>query len=124
MVNNKDNPDNKRRLKRWKLFYYLSVYDSSKSHLLGHLIDLNINGMMLLSRKPIATGIEFNTKINVPAEKDGIDSEDQVLLKAKSMWSRPDTDPNFYNTGFQFIGLNREAKSDIEQLISLMKSQY
>jgi hypothetical protein len=43
----------RRHLKRRQLIYYLSVEDIDTGRTLGHLVDVNRGGIMLISPEPI-----------------------------------------------------------------------
>ena len=38
-------------------------------------------------------------------------------LDAKSVWCKPDIDPNFYNTGFKVFNVSEDEKAIIEKII-------
>jgi len=64
----------KRKLKRRHLIYYLRVFEKNADQPIGHMVDISDEGMMLISEDP-----------------------------AESRWCREDENPDFYNTGFQLI---------------------
>ena len=45
-----------RAYKRRHLIYYLEVYDDETGDLLGHLVDITLQGLKLTSKKEIMTG--------------------------------------------------------------------
>ena len=59
-----DNYSDLRRLKRRHLIYYLEVYDNSNDQFLGHLVDLTVQGMKLVSKNYIESDKEFSLKIS------------------------------------------------------------
>ena len=86
-----------RQLKRRHLIYYLEVYDLETGELLGHLVDLTIKGMKLVSKNKIPTGKNFALKMIMPEEYC---TEREVRFSAVSAWCRQDVNPDFYATGF------------------------
>lgn len=103
----------KRKLKRWHLIYYLQVRDRHTSKAIGHLIDLNEEGMMLLSEAPLERDRIFHLQMTLP-EEIGMSNWE---FDAKSLWSKPDINPNLYTTGFHLLNVLPEDVGTIECLI-------
>ena len=53
----------KRKLNRRHLIYYLRVFDRDTSILIGHLVDITAEGIMLISEDPIETDNIFQLKM-------------------------------------------------------------
>ncbi|NJK50230.1 PilZ domain-containing protein [Candidatus Gracilibacteria bacterium] len=105
---------NKRKLKRWHLIYYLRVIDRDTKQPIGHLIDISENGMMLVSETPISLEQVFDLQMILPEEIAGMSDWN---FKAKSLWSEPDINPGLSKTGFQLIDVHSEDVGTIECLI-------
>lgn len=86
-----------RQLKRRHLIYYLEVFDQETGKLLGHLVDLTVKGMKLISKEKIAPGQTFTLRMIMPEEYC---PERQVQFTATSTWCSEDVNPDFYATGF------------------------
>lgn len=104
----------KRHFKRWHLIYYLQVRDRHTSQAIGHLIDINQEGMMLLSEVPISCDRIFHLQMLLPEEVVGMTSWE---FDAKSLWSKPDVNPNLHTTGFHLLNVLPEDVGMIECLI-------
>ena len=117
MADQEGNISDLRNIKRRHLIYYLEVYDDSTGKLLGHLVDLTVKGIKLVSREEIAIGNEFALKMILPLEYS---SKREVKFKAKSQWSSPDVNPDFYATGFSAPELDQETRSLFIALINLV----
>jgi hypothetical protein len=104
----------KRRLKRWHLIYYLRVIDRNANQPIGHLIDINEEGMMLVSETPIPLNQEFQLQMVLPEEIAGVTQWD---FHATSVWSEPDINPSLYKTGFHLLDVRLEDVGTIECLI-------
>ncbi|AFY78482.1 MAG: PilZ domain-containing protein [Hydrococcus sp. C42_A2020_068] len=104
----------KRKLKRWHLIYYLRVRDRHTDKPIGHLIDISEGGMMLVSEAPIAVGRVFQFQMMLPEEIAGTTTWE---FDAKSLWSQPDFNPSLYKTGFQLLNVIPEDIGTIECLI-------
>ena len=86
--------------------------------MLGHVVNVTTEGIMLISEKPLAIDCEFQLKMEIPV--DGENSA-EIELDARSIWSKPDVDPFYYNTGFQFIHCSDKAVNTISSLIEKLK---
>jgi len=103
-----------RSLKRRHLIYYLRVFDRSSGKLLGHLVDVTTQGMMLISEAPLPDEAEFQLRMDLPP---GLFAMDTWEVTARSIWSRPDINPAFWDTGFQFSGFTRDDELVVSDLV-------
>ena len=69
---------------------------------------------MLISEDPIDTDTVFQLKMDLP---QGMGKKQELYFDARSVWHRKDMNPNFYNTGFQFLKVTRDHFVVIEQLL-------
>lgn len=103
-----------RRAERRHLIYYLRVFEQDGGELVGYLADLTTEGFMVISDRKIAAGRTFGLRMDLPKKMKG---SRQVLFKARSMWCKPDANPDFYNTGYRIVGLSKEDARTIDGLI-------
>ncbi len=106
-----------RALKRRHLVYYLDVFDDEKGDLLGKLVDITTRGVKLVSRLPIAIDIDYSLRLTFP---EGYFRKRDLTFEARSIWSSNDVNPDFYDTGFEVIKLDREGRKVIRRLIDLV----
>jgi len=104
----------RRKLERRQLIYYLRVFDRDTGELLGHLVDITTEGVMLISEAPLEADKVFHLKMRLPEQMAG---SREVGFDAVSRWSKQDVNPDFYDTGFQFMDISPENKEIIEDLI-------
>ena len=104
-----------RQLKRRHLIYYLEVLDNSNNELLGHLVDLTVKGMKLVSKNYIEPNKEYSLKMILP---EGCCKEREVQFKATSMWCREDVNPDFYAVGFKAPKLDKDTRKIFMILIN------
>ena len=102
-----DNFNDLRQLKRRHLIYYLEVFDNTTGVLLGHLVDLTVEGMKLVSKNYIEPQKEYSLKMVLP---EGHARDRDVHFKAKSMWCREDVNPDFYAVGMSAPRLDKETQ--------------
>jgi hypothetical protein len=106
----------RRNLKRRHLLFYLRVFDASNGKILGHLVDISQEGIMLISERPIASGHSFALEMDIPT---GTDSSSRVQFTARSIWSKKDINPNFFDTGFKILEMEPNCSEIITGLIEL-----
>ena len=106
--------ENKRKLKRRHLIYYLRVFDQSNGQLIGHLVDITKEGLMLISEQPLITDKEYKFRMVLPTE---ILSRAEVNYTATVIWCKKDVNPDFYATGFRLSDISTDDIVIIESLI-------
>lgn len=107
-----------RRLKRWYLVLYLRVYNEDTQELLGHIVDINKEGMRLVSDKPIPLDRTYRLWVDVPKEHT---SRHRIQLEAESIWSGRDVNPDFFDTGFRIHNISTQALLQLKLLIEEFK---
>lgn len=123
-----------RHHKRWQLVSLLRVYDFGTGELIGHLFDVTSEGIRLISEQPIPIERHFHLRMDLPDPEQSSESQadkslsceplssEPLLLDARSIWSKKDINPNFWDTGFQLLEVTDETKSRIEHLINELKT--
>lgn len=109
----------KRQLKRWYLVMYLRVYNQDTGELLGHIIDINREGMRLVSDKPLPLNQTYRLLVEIPKGEAG--RRQRLELEAESLWSDWDINPDFYDTGFRVLHINTQALIQLQLLIEEFK---
>ncbi|HIE57377.1 MAG TPA: PilZ domain-containing protein [Anaerolineales bacterium] len=104
----------RRKIPRRHILFYSRVFDRQTGIFLGYLGDMTEAGMMLISEKPLAVGKVFHLRIDLPDESY---TRPALNFDARSAWSEKDIDPNFYNTGFEFVGISDETRQIVSQVI-------
>ncbi len=104
----------RRTVLRRHLIYYLRVWDTVKDELLGHLVDINTDGLMLVSEKPIPTKKTFKLELrwNTPEGE-----EQHLRFDAESRWSNNDVNAVFYDTGFLLKSTDETILEPIKEVI-------
>lgn len=97
--------------KRRHLIYYLPVFDYKTNKVMGHLVDITVKGLMLMSERPLKTDTIFHLKMFLPGKNE-------LSFKAKSVWAKKDINPDFYDTGFELQDISPDTVKVIERLIA------
>ena len=104
----------RRRMKRRHLIYYLPVHDQASGEMVGYLVDLTEYGLLIFSESAVALERVLTLRIDLPEPV-----LDQVTLEvsAESRWAAPDANPHYALTGFEFIDPSPQAADLIHFLI-------
>lgn len=105
----------KRRLERHKISNSLEVYDLDTGNHLGRVVDLHLEGLMLLSNDPIELFRRYALQINLPMILGGMS---EFFLDAESLWHRESIAGGQHWTGLHFVRLPDEARQCIERMIA------
>ncbi|MEN4011740.1 MAG: PilZ domain-containing protein [Chloroflexota bacterium] len=106
--------NDRRKLKRRHILYYLLVFDHDTHALLGHLVDITAAGVMLISPQALETGRVYTLRMQLPYEISG---KHELVFSARSKWCRKDINPDFYDTGFELLDVAGEDIQAVEWLI-------
>ena len=103
-----------RAYKRRHLIYYLEVYNDKTGELLGHLVDITLKGMRLITKKEIMPDKNFRIGMMMPEE---FFKGEVLRIEARSMWSRKDLNPDFFAVGLKVYDLDQKTAELISKLI-------
>jgi len=105
-----------RHEERKQIIYYLRVFDAESGSPLGHVADLSTKGFMVQSERQMKKGTTMVLRLDLPKSMNG---PQQLELKTRVKWSRPDPDSSFFKTG---LGLMHVSKSDEKTLADLIQN--
>lgn len=111
--------NNARAQKRWQLIASLRVYDNNSGNVVGHLFDVTTEGVRLISEQPFLTDREYT--FHMQTDDETADTQ-RIELNARSIWSKEDISPTFFDTGFQLIDVSSETKAYLSHLIDELKA--
>lgn len=107
-------PPDQRKFKRHNLFYYLDVYDCTTHQFIGHLVDLSLEGAMLISKNSIALGTRIDLRVVLALESS---DQQEFDIQVEIVRSSRDANVDYNNIGLHFINMNAQKKAIIEYLI-------
>jgi len=93
------------------------VTEQTTGDLLGHVGNLSLHGMLIISACRLEVGRLYRLTIRVPKPIQG---RNQLHMTAMCRWSAKDKESNITRTGFQFGNLN----SDDELMIRRLQADY
>jgi len=113
-IMNKPTTQERRKLKRRNLSYYLPVQDNSTQQVLGHLVDITQLGLMIDCKKNIPSGQDYNLHLDF---LENIAGKACIEFVARSKWCRPDSiQPFLYNAGFEIIRISPDDSEIIKNI--------
>jgi len=110
--------DEKRTLKRRHLLFYLKIYDLNSNTFIGNVGDLTIDGLMVLTDKPIPLKKEMKIQIELPKSDEF--KESRLNLRVKTLWRKPDINPDIISIGCQILEIIPENTLLINHLIRVL----
>jgi hypothetical protein len=105
----------KRRLKRRHLIYYLRLFNHKNQQMIGHLVDITSEGIMVISEDAIPENEIYELSMTLPTDVVG---KKELTFVAKSVWTRKDINPDFFNSGFVLLEVKPEDVMIIERMIT------
>jgi hypothetical protein len=106
--------EERRKLPRKHLIYYLPVYDNRNGALLGRLIDLTVEGMALVREDGLDVGSIHECRMELPRRIGDIK---EIIFTAQCMRCSQDVNPDFMDAGFKIIAFTNTNASTVEGLI-------
>ncbi len=110
----KKNMSDHRKCAREDVVFYLRLFDETSNRVLGHLADISVQGLMLISDEPIQVNKAYQLRLAVPEE---LSEKQEVLFEATSRWCRPDKTPDLYISGFTINEPSEEVQNCIFRLV-------
>ena len=107
-------PQDRRKHKRRHVIFYSRVFNRNTGALLGHLMDITVEGLMLISETPIETGILYHLRMDLPED---VMAKAFLRFDVHCLWCKPDINPAFYNAGFKVLNMAQEDIDLIENMI-------
>lgn len=105
----------RRKFKRRFIMYYTRIFDRNTGAVLGYLVDLSAIGSMVVSEEAFVPGKVYRLRMDIPEE---FSSKACLDFEAECVWSRPDTDPRFFDSGLQLLNI---SEADVELIERLMQ---
>ena len=96
----------------------LEVFDLDTGDHLGRVVDLHVEGLMLLSDRPVDLFRSFALQVNLPMSLNGVR---EFLLDAESLWNRESINGKQYWTGMHFTNLPEDSRLCIERMASALR---
>ena len=117
--------DEKRKSQRMQVSDYLAnnqmtpeecfkVFNGKSDQFIGHLVDISIQGMMILSDQPIQQEATLNMKVELP---ENITDGEKLIVKAKCLWWQQEEKQGLCKIGFLIEHSSLDLAQVIQQLL-------
>ncbi len=103
--------DNKRQQVRKAANSILEISDHHTGASLGQVVNITAEGLLLISRKPIATDTVFQMDMHLT------DPTSILSFGAAALWSSPARQEGSYWTGFHIIDISADVHQSIAQML-------
>jgi hypothetical protein len=108
----------RRRQARWNLKVHLRVFDQDSGKVLGHVVNLTLKGMTLVSDAPLPAEKKFFLGLEIPTQND---EGERIIVKALSVWNNKIEGQNYYLNGFHIFRLPDQTMATIQKIIEALK---
>ncbi len=105
----------RRRLERHRVSNSLEVFDLDTGDLLGKVVDLHVEGLMLLSERPLEMFRPYALQVNLPMNLNGMT---EFMLDAETMWRRESIAGGQFWTGLHFTRVPEDSRRCIERMVA------
>lgn len=116
----------KRYAHRKELMIYLKVSDTETSEVLGYLADINEQGLLLITKKPIENTKQYILEIEIdfPAAKLNLPDESApprpLRFRVHSRWCRK-RNSQLYSAGFEFIKRSPRTLASVDEILQRLE---
>jgi len=93
----------------------MRVHDRTSSNLVGRVVDLTTEGMRIVSEQPVTAADALQLKMTLPV---GLGAA-EVAFDARAVWSGPDINPDFFDTGLKIDAISDEGARSLERVMRL-----
>jgi hypothetical protein len=104
----------RRKYPRKDLLLFANVYDSKSGKIIGTLLNITLEGAMVLSENHIDANNNMELHIKLP---ENFVQKNELVFTANSRWCGPDINPEFYDVGYQFANVSEEDANIIHSII-------
>ncbi|OGN95764.1 MAG: hypothetical protein A2Z71_08465 [Chloroflexi bacterium RBG_13_50_21] len=104
----------RRKYPRKDLLLFANVYDSVSGKIVGTLLNITLDGAMVLSENRIDADNTMELHIKLP---ENFVQKNELVFTANSRWCGPDINPEFFDVGYQFANVSTEDRQIILTII-------
>jgi hypothetical protein len=104
----------RRKYPRKDLLLFANVYESKSGKIIGTLLNITLEGAMVLSESRIDKDNDMELHIKLP---ENFVQKNELIFTANSRWCAPDINPEFFDVGYQFANVSEEDSQIIQAII-------
>lgn len=106
-----------RKANRKKITGSMTVRDINRDSVIGQLVDISIDGLMLLGEAPFTINGMYQFDIELP---EPINGHSVLHLGAECLWCRNADDPESFWAGFHLIDISPVDQDTLDTLVGLL----
>jgi hypothetical protein len=103
---------NRRKISRNHLYEFFKAVDRNTNQLIGHLTDISIDGINLITNQKIEPHKVYEIKVLFPEYM----KYETLSLDAKSIWCKTELPDYVFHAGFQIQKISPQDKEVIESV--------
>ncbi len=103
-----------RKLERKSLVYFPEVVNRATGDHMGRIIDLTVEGFLIVGDKKLEEGFRFEATISWV---DEFKKETTLTCEIEVVWSKKDVNPDYIASGCRIYEITDENKESIKRLI-------
>ena len=105
----------RRKLKRRSMSYYMPVIDPKTEQIIGHLVDITMQGLMMDSQLLIPIDKDWELRLNVTAD---VADKNYIEFLGRCKWCQPDAlEPYLNDIGFEIISISPHDAEIIQRIV-------
>ncbi len=104
----------RRKYPRKDLLLFANVSDSKSGKIIGTLLNITLDGAMILTENMIDQNNVMELHIKLP---DNFVKKNELVFTANSRWCAPDINPEYFDVGYQFVSVSDEDGRIIQAII-------
>jgi hypothetical protein len=105
----------RRKLKRQPVSYYMQITDGRTQEIVGHLLDITPRGMMIDSRTPLPAGRSYHLRVETTAD---VSDTSHIEFIARGVWCKRDAiEPYLYDIGLEITNITPHDAAVIRRIM-------
>ncbi len=105
----------RRKLKRRSLSYYMLVLDPATNKTVGHLVDITPKGFMMDTTYQIPPHRECSFRLDTTAD---VAAKSFIEITARSVWCAPDAvEVGLFDIGFEILSMTEEDANILKRIV-------
>ena len=111
----------RRKLKRRSLAYYMLVMDANTHETIGHLVDITPKGFLMDSKRPLPLEKDYHIRLDTMSD---VADKAYITFTARSKWCLPDIiEPYLYDIGFSIVNIAPHDAEIVQRITEKYASQ-
>lgn len=105
--------EQRKNIRRAPNDYYL-VFDRENDRFIGRVLNMSLDGLMLVSMEPAKVSDGFKCRMALPEK---IDDFNQIEFDAECKWCRKNDESNMYESGYKMKNVSKKDREIIRELL-------